>query len=214
MLIDYCPRVVGQIREIKEICKAEQPEFDEISKEPERLLANRFVSTSDKYGITRFEEELGIVPQKGKSLDEQRIAILVKMIKKNLSFSEVLQLIRSYSQDIDLVPNYDTDELEIIIRGAADPRIIYEVLDNILSLNVFITTTCESTNVLNAINPSVKMDLETSINYWKNKRVWYLDGSVKLDGSRKLDSIPWKQPIAIEAIMSARITETFEVSII
>ena len=97
MLIDYYPRVVGQIREMKEICKAEQPEFDNISKEIDRLLANMFIATSDEHGIARFEEELGIVPTLEQSIEERRIVVLIRVAKKNLSFKDILNLIQNYS---------------------------------------------------------------------------------------------------------------------
>ena len=37
MLIEYLPPIVSKIREIKEICAAEQPEFDLLEKRGERI---------------------------------------------------------------------------------------------------------------------------------------------------------------------------------
>ena len=78
MLIDYYPEAVGKIREMKEICNAEQPEIDNINKEIDRLLANRFISKADEHGIARFEKELGIIPAAGQSLEDRRITAMIK----------------------------------------------------------------------------------------------------------------------------------------
>ena len=43
MLIEYLPPIVSKIREIKEICAAEQPEFDLLEKQVDQILANMFV---------------------------------------------------------------------------------------------------------------------------------------------------------------------------
>ena len=40
MLIDYLPPIVKKIRELQEICAAEQPNFDEAEKEIENILGD------------------------------------------------------------------------------------------------------------------------------------------------------------------------------
>lgn len=228
MLIDYYPRVVGQIREMKEICKAEQPEFDNINKEVDRLLANMFITTSDEHGIARFEEELGITTP-GQTIEERRIAVLIRTAKKNLSFKDILNLIHNYSQKIDLAPDYDEDELSVIIGDQVDnTRTIYKTLDDILGLNIYIYLMYEATAFFEMIETSKAVDLETTANWWGNRLnavlweqttavdletsvkttetfediiitmwrdLWYLDGSVKLDGSKKLDAKEIKEEI-------------------
>lgn len=139
MLIDYHPMAVGQIREIKEICGAEQPEFDGIHREVDRLLANRFISKADERGIERFEKELGIVPTPKQSLEERRIVVLIKAGKKNLSFKNVLNLMRNFAQELDLVPDYEKNELNVIIGETAENvGDVYDTLDDLIPLNILI----------------------------------------------------------------------------
>ncbi len=216
MLIDYYPRVVGQIREIKEICKAEQPEFDNISKEVDRLLANMFITTSDEHGIARFEEELGIVPTPEQSIEERRTVIMIRVAKKNLSFRDILNLIQNYSSEIDLIPDYDNDELSVIVGDAVNNvGIIYKTLDGILGLNIYIFFTYEATAFLEMIETPKALDLETTVNWWKNQKgAWYLDGSVKLDGSRLLNAAIWQQKIALDLETAVKTAEHFKVAAI
>ncbi len=216
MLIDYYPRVVGQIREMKEICKAEQPEFDNINKEVDRLLANMFITTSDEHGIARFEEELGIVPTPEQSIEERRIVVLIRVAKKNLSFKDILNLIQNYSSEIDLAPDYDNDELSIIVGDAVNNvGTIYKTLDGILGLNIYIYFAYEATAFLEMIETPKALDLETTVNWWGNRKdAWYLDGSVKLDGSRLLNAAIWRQNIALELETKAKTAEQFKLEAI
>lgn len=225
MLIDYYPRVVGQIREIKEICKAEQPEFDNVNKEADRLLANMFITTSDEHGIARFEEELGIVPTPEQSIEERRTVVTIRVTKKNLSFKDVLELIQNYSREIDLLPDYNNDELSVIVGDAvSNVRTIHKILDEILGLNIYIFFTYEVAAFLEMIETSKAIEMETTINWFNTVLwvqtaaadletsvktteafeditvtiqwdLWYLDGSVTLDGSKKLDAKEIKEEI-------------------
>lgn len=138
MLIDYYPEAVGKIREMKEICNAEQPEIDNINKEIDRLLANRFISKADEHGIARFEKELGIIPVAGQSLEDRRITAMIKAGRKNLSFKDVVNLIRNFSERIDLIPDYDKSELNVVAEGIGDVQDIYDTLDEMIALNVLI----------------------------------------------------------------------------
>ena len=216
MLIDYYPRVVGQIREMKEICEAEQPEFDNISKEIDRLLANMFIATSDEHGIARFEEELGIVPTLEQSIEERRIVVLIRVAKKNLSFKDILNLIQNYSSEIDLAPDYNNDELSVIVGDAVNNvETIYKTLDGILGLNIYIYFAYEATAFLEMIETTKALDLETTVNWWGNRKdAWYLDGSVKLDGSRLLNAAIWRQNIALELETKAKTAEQFKLEAI
>lgn len=138
MLIDYLPAVVKHFREMKEICAAEQPEIDNINQEIDRLLANRFISKADEEGIEHYEKELDIIPMPGQSLEERRIAVLLKTRKSNLSFKSIVNLIRNYSEMIDLLPDYDKEELNVITGGTKNIEMIYDTLDEILALNISI----------------------------------------------------------------------------
>lgn len=224
MLIDYYPPVVKRIREIEEICEAEQPEFDTADKETDRLLLNMFITTSDIYGITRMEEELGIVPVPGRSPEERRMMILLRSTKKSLSLRDIRNMIQNYSAEIELLPDYDKDELEVSVGTMVDNlRLVYKMLDEISGLNIYIYFSCAATVLseiqepdkmveletvicgwTNAGKPAAEAELETSIktteefqeiNVISQKDLWRLNGIVKLDGRRKLDAKEIKEEI-------------------
>ena len=217
MLIDYHPEVVRQIREMGAVCKTEQPEFDCISREVDRVLYNMFATTADEHGIARFEEELGIVPVPGKELEERRILVLIRMVKKNLSFREILQLVQKYSKEVDLMPHYADDELEVVVDNVANVESIYRALDEIIALNIFIYLSHEDVFTYAMQEIKAKLDLESAVCILENAKLfnkseadmeasvvgaecfkdfvavkqydlWHLYGSVKLDGSRLLDA--------------------------
>lgn len=224
MLIDYYPKVIRQIQEMREICKAEQPEFDDVNVQADRLLANMFISTADYHGIERMEKELGITPTLGQDIEERRIQVLVRAAKKSLSFKEVLSLMQNYSLEIGLEPDYNREELNVTIGDMVNNvREVYKTLDEISGLNIYIYFTHVSKAVLNVLEPGKEMEFETAIREWMGKGnqlaeaeiktsintaetfrdttltrqhdLWRLDGSVRLDGSRKLDAEEIKEEI-------------------
>lgn len=224
MLIDYYPKVIRQIQEMKEICKAEQPEFNNINVQADRLLANMFITTADYHGIERLEKEFGITPALGQDIEERRIQVLVRAAKKSLSFKEVLSLMHNYSSEIDLEPDYNREELNVTIGDMVNNvREIYKTLDEISGLNIYIYFTHASKAILNVLEPKKALELETTIREWlgngnqlteteiktsiytaetfrdtiltRQHDLWRLDGSVRLDGSRKLDAEEIKEEI-------------------
>lgn len=209
---------------MKEICKAEQPEFDNINAQADRLLANMYITTADYHGIERMEKEFGITPALGQDLEERRIQILVRAAKKSLSFKEVLSLMHNYSSEIGLDPDYDKEELNVTIGDMVNNvREIYKTLDEISGLNIYIYFTHVSKAILSVQEPGKTLELETIIREWlgngnqltgaemktridttetfkdatltKRHDLWRLDGNVRLDGSRILDAEEIKEEI-------------------
>lgn len=56
-LLGYWMPVLRQLKEFKEIAKAETPELKYILEQIERTLNNMFIETADEYGIKRFEDK-------------------------------------------------------------------------------------------------------------------------------------------------------------
>ncbi len=213
MLLEYLPQVVGQIKEMGEICNAEQPEFENVRKEIDRILLNMFITTSDEHGIARFEKELGIIPTPGQSIEERRMIALIRTIRKKLSFKDIIILVQKYSgSEIDLVSDYENDELSVIVGDSVkDTRTVYKILDDILGLNIYIYMTHTDTQFLEMTEMSKEIEMETTADWWLcDPKIWCLNGSVKLDGSKKLDAILWEQLMAGEFGISLKTTETFE----
>lgn len=139
MLIDYLPPIVKKIRELQEICAAEQPNFDEAEKEIENILCRVFVSQADEKGIMRFEKVYGITPSPEETIEQRRVNILIRNIKRNISLSEVLTILYNYTVNIELDCDYNEDEAIITLKDkTTDIAIIYNALDEIAPLNVYI----------------------------------------------------------------------------
>ena len=67
-LLGYWMPVLRQLKEFKEIAKAETPELKYILEQIERTLNNMFIETADEYGIKRFEEMC--IRDRGKTIAE------------------------------------------------------------------------------------------------------------------------------------------------
>ena len=92
MLIEYLPPIVSKIREIKEICAAEQPEFDLLEKQVDQILANMFILLADKEGIERFEQELNITPKASDTLEDRRLNVLSRANRSKVTAALIIGL--------------------------------------------------------------------------------------------------------------------------
>ena len=126
-LLGYWMPVLRQLKEFKEIAKAETPELKYILEQIERTLNNMFIETADEYGIKRFEDMMGIYPEAGDSLETRRFNVLVKWNDKVPYTEKELynRLISICGDDnFSVNPDYKNYFLEIIthlgIEGAFD----------------------------------------------------------------------------------------------
>lgn len=71
-LISYLPEFMQNYKEPVATLEAENPEFQIIWDASSRVLKNRFISTADEYGISRFEALLGIYPRTEDTLESRR----------------------------------------------------------------------------------------------------------------------------------------------
>lgn len=74
-LVRYLPIFMQEYKEVNVALEAENPEFVLMWKAADRTLRNEFIDTADEYGISRFENILGIVPLKEESLEMRRIRV-------------------------------------------------------------------------------------------------------------------------------------------
>jgi uncharacterized DUF497 family protein len=152
MLIDYLPPVVKKIREMQAICSAEQPFFDEATDEIENILCRAFISTADEKGIERFETVYGITPDPSATLEQRRVNLLIRNIKKNLSLSEVLTILYNYTANIELQCDYNKDEAIITLKDeVTDIAVIYKALDEIAPLNIYIKEKMRTENQISVL---------------------------------------------------------------
>lgn len=71
-LASYLPHFMQSYIEPVATLDAENPEFVLVWTGADRVLKNRFISTADEYGISRFEAILGIYPSDEDTLESRR----------------------------------------------------------------------------------------------------------------------------------------------
>ncbi len=79
-LLDYYPRFLQEVQDIRVICEAEQPEVETFSGAVQTMAKEFSVYTAGEYGIGRLERQYRISPQAGQSLEDRRKAILAKIL--------------------------------------------------------------------------------------------------------------------------------------
>ena len=77
-LIEHLPLFIQQFREIKSIMDAENPEFQLVIDESEKIKNNQFIETSDLVGISKFEKLLNIVPLADDTLESRISRIMTR----------------------------------------------------------------------------------------------------------------------------------------
>lgn len=74
-LVSYLPPFMQKYKEPVAALEAENPEFYLVWDAADRILYNRFISTADIYGISRFEKLLGILPYEEDTIESRRARV-------------------------------------------------------------------------------------------------------------------------------------------
>lgn len=74
-LVSYLPPFMADFKEISVTLEAENPEFVLVWNAADRVLQNEFIESADEYGISRFENILGILPSKEDTLESRRARV-------------------------------------------------------------------------------------------------------------------------------------------
>lgn len=77
-LVSYLPPFMQSYKEPVAALEAENPEFSLMWSATDRCLRNRFISTADEYGISRFEKMLKIYPTVDDTLESRRSRVQSK----------------------------------------------------------------------------------------------------------------------------------------
>lgn len=104
-LVDYyLPPFMQTYKEPVATLDAEQPEFQLVWKATDRVLYNRFISTADEYGISRFEKILGIFPSSEDTLESRRSRVQSKWFTKTpYTWRVLLEKLMVLCDDTDFV---------------------------------------------------------------------------------------------------------------
>lgn len=143
-LLSYWMPVLRQIRELKEIAKAEEPELRYLLEECDRTLSNFFITTADEEGISHFERLVGIFPDEGEDLETRRFNVLVRWGDK-ASYTEEELYRRLYALcgegNFSIDPHYNEYAIDISVttgvRGAFDA--VIALVNDMLPCNLVST---------------------------------------------------------------------------
>lgn len=77
-LIGYLPDYLSELREMKAVFSAEDPEFCELQKAVREVRGAGFIEYCGERFLARFEDMLGIIPRRGEGLDERRQRVIIR----------------------------------------------------------------------------------------------------------------------------------------
>lgn len=168
-LLSYWMPVLRQLKEFKEIAKAEEPELRLLLEACDRTLNNLFITTADESGIAHFERLLRIFPDDGEDLDTRRFNVLIRWSDKAPYTDEELynRLCALCGEgNFSITRNYDKYAIEISvstgIKGAFDA--VIALVNDMIPCNLVSTFThimpAEKTSY-----PSVGVAISTAMSY-------------------------------------------------
>lgn len=142
-LVSYLPEFMQSYTEPVVALEGEKPEFDIMWEAVDRVLYNRFISTADEYGITRFEKMLGIYPNITDDLEDRRIRVsnrwfnMVPYTIRTLyhKIKELLGNEYSFSIRQDCTTGYQLTVIVFSLKTQLNEEIKY-LLDTIVPLNI------------------------------------------------------------------------------
>ncbi len=215
LIINHYPPVIQQIKEIQKIAKAEDIEFSKLKENTEEVIKDMFLFTATESGIIKLEDILGIKSKEEQSIEERRNYLYYSMNQRKMSLSELEKMFFN-SEKVCLEPDYDAEEIKVWIdTQTRNLKIIFEMLDNLLPLQIYIYFILEIIVYLESIEAKINLLLQSSNDFWKTwelevkmklrtnikmelsykdtivkkyRNLWHLDGSVKLNGSKRLNA--------------------------
>ena len=160
-LFDHLPTFIQVYREISHIMNTENPEFQLLCDESERIKNNQFIQTCDLTGIARFEKMLKIVPSPDDTLESRISRVLVRWNesvpytwKVFLRKLDVLCGVGNY----EIITNFNEYKMTIIthldLYGQLDE--LHNLIDYLIPANMMVT-------ISNELNYSVNGTLTVPI---------------------------------------------------
>ena len=143
-LIEHLPPFIQEYREIKHIMSSENPEFQLICDESERIKNNQFIQSCDSNGISRFEKILKITPSDNEALQLRISRVLAKWndvipytLKALIDKLDILCGVDNYTI------NLDTDNYKLNVNVALPIKhafsVIVATMEEIVPANMICT---------------------------------------------------------------------------
>ncbi len=215
LILNYYPPIMQQIEEIQTITKAEEIEFSKLKEKTEGVIKNMFLFTATESGISKLETILGIKSKEEQSIEERRNYLYYSMNQRKMSLSELEKMFFN-SGKIYLEPDYNAEEIRVWAdTKTKNLKVIFEMLDNLLPLQIYIYFILEIIAYLEFIETNITLLLQSNNDFWKSwvletgitlkadlktklsykdtivkkhRNLWHLDGNVKLNGSKRLNA--------------------------
>lgn len=142
-LIEHLPLFIQVYREIGHIMTAENPEFQLLADESEKIKDNQFITTCNLEGIARFEKLLHIAPSPDDTLESRISRVLIRWNdivpytwKVFLRKLDTLCGVENY----EVIPNFNEYMLKIIthldLYGQIDE--LENLLDYMMPANILV----------------------------------------------------------------------------
>ena len=130
---NYWAAVVRNSGEFQQIANAENPEFNNLTGCIQRCLQDSFIHEATDYGVSRWENMLGIVPSVDETLEERKIRVLSYLnIRLPYTWRVLKQMISSFVGENNFTMNYINDISELKIRIKVESEGSYNTVLNLL----------------------------------------------------------------------------------
>ncbi len=106
-ILPFFPKVLREYREIKELAKAENPEFTKIWMDMEQALNRNYILSADEQGLEKYEAILEIIPNGNDSLEIRGIRVLSRW------FSDLPYTERKLREKLDILLGVSGYELAV-----------------------------------------------------------------------------------------------------
>lgn len=143
MLINYLPKFISEIEEIKSIMQTSQLNINDINIELEKILNNFFIEDSDLNAIKRYEKILNIFPKHSDTNDIRKDNIIIKY-NKILPFTleNLILMLNSILGEGNYKLNLEYEKFNLNILISLNKRdlkdSIFEFLDKTIPANIII----------------------------------------------------------------------------
>jgi hypothetical protein len=143
-LSKYWMPPLRDLKEFKEIAKAEEPEIRLLLEAMDRALNNLYIESADEYGIQRFEKLLSLYPEAEDTLEERRFRVQTKW-NDQIPYTEMELKDRlnslcgagGYSLEI----SYSEYKLAVLValKNKALLPMVSDLLDRLVPCNMVVT---------------------------------------------------------------------------
>lgn len=143
--MDYLPDYYDGVYEMEAIMHAQGGVLDEMDDRQMRTLLNEFVIKTDIHGISVFEDQIGVIPEPGDSLEDRQNRVLMRLLPprpitirylrelfKTLKIPAEVSVLRSKREAIveanqGEISNKQIDNVKYILNVYLPANMIYQI---------------------------------------------------------------------------------------